>query len=85
MSRSYKKFAGWTDYSRSWTKWSKRQASKSVRNSKWNLANGSSYKKIYNSYDIRDYVFVFYSKKECESWFKNEDHSKKKVRRAYAK
>ena len=55
MSRSYKK-AVYTDYSRKYTKWAKRQASKAVRR-RANLANGGHYKRAFCSYDIFDFIY----------------------------
>lgn len=59
MSRSYKKFPGYTDYSRGYTKWSKRQASKKVRRI-LDVPSGKGYRKIYNPYDIRDWKSIYY-------------------------
>ena len=61
MSRSYKKFAGYSDYSRgrTGTKLSKRIANKKVRHRK-NIANGGSFKKVSCSYDIRDWIYIYY-------------------------
>ena len=62
MSRSYSRFAVVTDYSRNSTSWAKRQASKKVRRS-CGIDDGGAYKKVYESWDIRDFRF-FYSEKE---------------------
>lgn len=61
MSRSRKK-PSYSDYSRSYTKWAKRQASKKVRRYQGELPSGAFYKKIYCSYNIFDYKGL---------WFKN--------------
>ena len=58
MSRSYKKHPSFSDYSKSWTRWAKRQASKKVRKSCTTPTNGAGYKKAFSSYDIRDYIFI---------------------------
>lgn len=62
MSRSYSRFAVVTDYSRNRTRWTKRQASKKVRRS-CGIDDGGAYKKVYESWDIRDFRF-FYTEKE---------------------
>jgi len=61
MSRSYKKFAGYSDYSRgrTGTKLSKRIANKRVRHTK-NVANGCGFKKVSCSYDIRDWKYIYF-------------------------
>lgn len=53
MSRSYKKNPIIKDK----TKGMKQIANRKVRNYNGDLANGSSYKKIFQSYDISDYSF----------------------------
>ena len=55
MSRSYKKTPVIKDSDN--TKWVKRQATKSVRRYKGILAKGSSYKKLFESWNICDYRF----------------------------
>jgi hypothetical protein len=62
MSRSYSRFAVVSDYSRNYTSWAKRQASKKVRRT-CGIDDGGAYKKVYESWDIRDFRF-FYSEKE---------------------
>ena len=61
MSRSHK-VQCLTDYSRTYTSWSKRKASKKVRK-EMKISSGCGYKRVYNSYDIRDYKFVYYEEK----------------------
>jgi hypothetical protein len=68
MSRSYKKFPGYTDHHTPHSRWAKRQASKAVRRT-FDLSDGRSYKKVYPSYDICDYKFIWWSKKEVEEWY----------------
>jgi len=51
------------DYSRNYTWFAKRQASKAVRRYKGEIPNGSSYRKVYNSWDIFDWR-IFYTKFE---------------------
>lgn len=55
MSRSYKKHPWYTDHTRTYTKFAKHQANIKVRRTK-GLYNGSSYKKLYDSWDIHDWV-----------------------------
>lgn len=75
MSRSFKKVGGWTDHGRNRTRIEKRFASKKVRNTK-EVSSGGSYKKLYCSYDICDYKFLYYSPREVirefESRFNDE-------------
>ena len=54
MSRSRKK-PSYSDYSRNYTRWAKRQASKAVRKYQGELSNGKMYKKVFQSWDIFDY------------------------------
>jgi len=61
MSRSYKKVPGWSDQERNaGTKRKKRAANKRVRKYV-DLADGSSYKKLYEQWDINDYSFRYFS------------------------
>lgn len=68
MSRSRKKLSIYTDYSRgkSGTSLSKRFASKSIRNSEDDISNGNNYKKLYNSYNIRDWKSIITNTKSKE-------------------
>ena len=56
MSRSKRRPVS-TDYSRSGTWYFKKQANKKVRKFKYVIADGNAYKKVYCSYDIRDYIW----------------------------
>lgn len=56
MSRSYKKHPYCTDGSTPGTKNSKRIANKKVRRCKNKIANGKSYKKLFCSYEIHDWI-----------------------------
>jgi adenosine deaminase len=62
MSRSYKKIPIHTDGNSPTTKISKRYANKKVRNyiknSDYNL-KGNYYKKIFESYDIHDFIIMY--------------------------
>lgn len=59
MSRSYKKTLGYCDRN----PWAKRQANKKVRRT-WDIDSGGAYKKLYDSYAICDYKFLYYSEQE---------------------
>lgn len=53
-------------------KWGKKQANKKVRREKDFDGKGSSYKKIYNSWDIHDYI-SYYSKEEAINDWEREE------------
>ena len=55
MSRSYKKNPVYTDRPNGAKYW-KRCANKKVRRYKDNLDDGKMYRRIYNSWDIHDYI-----------------------------
>lgn len=62
MSRSYKKNAYCTDGKggkHGGLPTSKRFANKAIRNHKEKIANGGSYKKIFETWEIRDYKFYY--------------------------
>lgn len=63
MSRSYKKYPGWSGRSRK-SKIDKRFANKVVRKS-LDVSNGKSYKKVSNTWKIIDYNFRHYSREEA--------------------
>lgn len=56
MSRSYKKHPFYTDGKTPGPKISKRYANKKVRNYKNKIAKGKSYKKLFCSYEIHDFI-----------------------------
>lgn len=58
MSKSYKKNPVSNDHSAKTTKGKKRQANKKVRNTK-DIGQGNRYKKIYDSYDICDFILRY--------------------------
>lgn len=60
MSRSFKKTPSFSDYSRNYTRWAKRQASKAVRRYQGELTNGAHYKKVYPTWDIHEYKGVWF-------------------------
>lgn len=57
MSRTYKKYPVWRNNDRGGSKFGKRVANKKVRKTK-DLFNGGSYKKLSESYDIIDCIYV---------------------------
>jgi len=67
MSRSRKKVSSFSDYSRSSTKWSKRQASKKVRRFKKTIADGNGYRKVFPCWDIFDYKSIFWD--PFDEWY----------------
>ena len=56
MSRSYKHTPIVTDSSKHGAKWSKRQANHKVRHT-FDVPNGKAYRKVYNPWNIRDYIW----------------------------
>jgi hypothetical protein len=72
MSRSYKKHPIIKDGGRS-SKKSKRLANKKVRRNVDKLPpKGKAYKKIYDSWDINDYVSYWTEKDAIECWYEEE-------------
>ena len=69
MSRSRKKTWGWTDHQTPNSKQQKRFTNKTVRRS-WDIPNGCAYKKLYCSYDICDYKFLYFSMIEVREHMK---------------
>lgn len=69
MSRSYKKNPIWKCCGD--TKWGKRQANHKVRRCKYNdiPLRGKGYKKLYESWDIVDYI-MRWTWKDCLRWWK---------------
>ena len=73
MSKSFKKTPIVKCSSSNWRRFAKKEANKSVRRNKEIIPKGKAYRKIYNSFDIDDYVFympydikgsLFYDSKE---------------------
>ena len=64
MSRSVKKTPGWTDHGKT-TRWEKRQAAKAVRRTP-DVPSGKAYRKCYETYNIHDYKFLFWSDAEIK-------------------
>lgn len=73
MSRSFKKTGCFSDYSKKRTKWYKRYASKSVRRFNGDISHGSGYKKIFESYAIRDFKFLVFSSYDLR-FYKGEEY-----------
>lgn len=67
MSRSYKKNPIYTDGRTPTPKKSKKYANKKVKHTS-NLPNGKAYKKVYESYDIHDYVSRW-TWEEAKEWY----------------
>ena len=66
MSRSFKHIPSWRDRSK---KWAKRVANKKVRRSNI-LDNGMFYKRISESWDIRDYSYGIYTRRQLShGWY----------------
>lgn len=71
MSRSRRKHPVSTDGSPRTTKEMKRIANSKVRKSKGKF-NGGSYKKLFCSYDIHDYISRYSKYEAIEKWFEEE-------------
>lgn len=59
MSKTFRKYPSAKDYSRDKTPFMKRLSNKKIRK-EMSIASGRSFKKVFNSYDITDYKFVYY-------------------------
>lgn len=70
MSRSYKKFPQVRVYYGKSGKWARNQANRRIRRLpiEYDLPNGRSFKKIYESYDIWDYGFTQFKEWEIKDW-----------------
>ena len=64
MSRSQNKVWGWTDNQTNRRKFEKRFANKKVRRTK-KIQDGGSFKKVYCSYNICDYKFLYFYKRKA--------------------
>lgn len=71
MSRSYKHSPVCSDGSSPGTKKSKRFANKAVRNTN-NIPCGGSFKKVFSSWEIHDYISRWSWAEAKENWEKNE-------------
>ena len=75
MSRSYKHTPICSDRDDG-AKWWKNQANRKVRRYKGELPKGKFYRKIYNSWEIHDYV-SYMNKEQARAWYhrrNNEAH-----------
>ena len=66
MSRSYKKHPIVKDHTSG--KWGKQQGNKAVRRDKEFSSSGKDYKKIYNSWDIHDYISYYTKEEAIKQW-----------------
>ena len=73
MSRSYKKSPVYTDR-RHGAKYWKRQANRKVRHHK-DVMNGKSYRKVYNPWEIHDWVSRW-TKAEAIAWYNKHKDDK---------
>ncbi len=64
MSRTIRKYPSWKDNQD--TKLGKRRAAKAVRKSK-DVSNGSSFKRVFESWNIVDFKNLIFSKKEADN------------------
>lgn len=67
MSKTYRKVIAFNDYSRRYTRWSKRQASKAVRRA-LDVEDGKHYRMFYNPYNIHDYNFCIFDASEIDRY-----------------
>lgn len=68
MSKTYRKVVALNDYSRTYTRWAKRQASKAVRRAK-GVGDGKHYRMFYNPYNIHDHKYCYYSANAIHPWY----------------
>ena len=81
MSRSYKRRPIVKDHNSG--KYGKRQGNKAVRRKKDFSLSGSEYKKVYNSWNIHDYI-SYYSKEDAiKDWYKEEKERSKYLHKKY--
>ena len=69
MSRSYKKYPWVTDHKAGTTKNTKKLANKTVRHRK-NLPSGKAYRKVFESWDICDYKYMWTWEEEDNLYLK---------------
>lgn len=72
---SYRKAVYVDGYGGSHKRYAKRQANKKVRRYKGPIPDGSSYKKIYNSWNISDYISRKWAFRDPE-WWSHDKHWK---------
>ena len=71
MSRSRKKVPICKDHPTG--KWGKRQANRAVRRRKGESLNRKSYKKVYDSWDIHDYIAFYPKEQAIKDWYIEEN------------
>ena len=69
MSRSYKRFPVCKDGGPKWNKFAKRVANKKVRNTR-GIPSGRSYKKVYETWNIHDWVCYY----PFNKWMERENN-----------
>ena len=67
MSRSFKKTPGFCDRS----PYNKNQANRRARKN-WAIANGGAYRKVFEQWNICDFKFLFFNKKEIDKYYNNK-------------
>jgi hypothetical protein len=72
LSNSYKKSPVCTDHFSPASCWAKRQAAKAVRRYYGCISKGSSYKKVYCSWNICDYRFYQPKEQAIKEWENNK-------------
>jgi hypothetical protein len=78
MSRSFKKTAGWTYESSIHINFEKKQANKKVRRSA-DISDGRAYKKLFDTWNIRDTNHRYYSSKQVRRYVKKYGGKKYKL------
>ena len=72
MSRSRKKLPHYHSDGQIHIRWAKKQSNKKVRKTEF-IANGGAYKKIYERWDIRDLICVYWNISELLEWCDPKD------------
>jgi len=78
MSRSFKKTAGWTYENSNHISFEKRQANKKVRKMK-EIPDGRAYKKIFDTWNIRDTNHRFYNNIQIREYINLYDKKRYKM------
>lgn len=77
MSRSFKKTPISKDGGRS-SKWGKNQANRKIRNYNDEIPKGGSYKKLYEQWNINDYITYWTEKDAIEGYYQKKDYYHRK-------
>ena len=80
MSRSYKKYPHWHNNSPQHVKAAKKFAKRKLRRYLGAVQNGKWYRKLYSSWDIRDWITVYHGQK-CERDWMEKYYSIQKMSR----